>query len=180
MLTQDYLSLKEKIVEAGYACDIEWAENVKPCDNADDFFAEYMWVVLNSGMKNQVAHKISEKIWRSFRFGGQAINVFGHEGKAKAIDYMRENRVIFFASYLHAADKITFLKSLPWIGEITKWHLAKNLGHDCCKPDRHLTRISKQYSTTPEGLCKRLSEETGDRIALVDLVIWRAANLGLI
>ena len=75
---------------------------------------------------------------------------------------------------------MAYLESIPWIGGITKYHLAKNLGFDCCKPDRHLVRISKEYNTSPEELCKRISEATGDRVATVDLVIWRVANLGLI
>ena len=60
---------------------------------------------------------------------------------------------------------------------ITCWHLAKNYGHDCAKPDRYLTRIAGAEGT--HDLCARLAKETGDRIATVDLVIWRAANLGL-
>lgn len=75
-------------------------------------------------------------------------------------------------------QKVAYLRSLPWIGDITCWHLAKNYGHDVAKPDRHLVRIAGDEGV--HGLCARLARESGDRVATVDLVIWRAANLGMI
>jgi hypothetical protein len=79
-----------------------------------------------------------------------------------------------------AADKLSFFESLPWIGPITKYHLAKNFGVECCKPDRHLVRIARQYDMTPDELCRKLAEETGNSVNTVDTVLWRAANLGFI
>jgi len=34
--------------------------------------------------------------------------------------------------------------------------------------------------SAPQELCERLAKATGDRIAVVDLVLWRACNLGLL
>ena len=136
--------------------------------------------MLNSGMKNQIARQIETKIYEAWKRGESTSSAFGHKGKADAIEYVKNNREDIYNRYLQAENKIDFLQSLPWIGSITKWHLAKNLGFDCCKPDRHLMRIATQHNTTPEELCKKIAAETGDRIATVDLVIWRAANLGLI
>lgn len=73
-----------------------------------------------------------------------------------------------------------YLQTLPWICPITKYHLTKNLGLDVCKPGRHLVRIAGDYDMTPEELCEKLSKEAGDRVAMVDNGIWRAANLGFI
>ena len=58
--------------------------------------------------------------------------------------------------------------------------LAKNLGVDCVKPDRHLVRIAKMYNTNPFDMCQKLSDLTGDSLNTVDTVIWRAANLRMI
>ncbi|MDD4997282.1 MAG: hypothetical protein PHI99_03975 [Syntrophales bacterium] len=180
MTEAEYLKLKDAIIKAGYSEEIDWSESIKNCKSADDFFNEYVWIVLNSGMKNQVARIIQKRIYDAWEQGKPTSSAFGHKGKVKAIDFVRKFRHKFFAEYQIVSDKIRYLSILPWIGEITKFHLAKNLGFDCCKPDRHLVRISKSYGTTPESLCKKLAEETGDRIATVDLVIWRAANLRLI
>lgn len=180
MTTQEYLEAKAEIILAGYRKEIEWAENLKPCESAFAFFVEYGWVVVNSGMKNQVAVKIWGRILDAFSKSRPISEVFGHKGKVAAIEYVWRNQHNLFIDWGQAQDKLAFLKSLPWIGDITKYHLAKNLGTDIAKPDRHLVRIAERSGETVQGLCERLSNETGDRVALVDLVIWRACNLGII
>lgn len=115
------------------------------------------------------------------RNNNQPINtVFHHKGKVKAIEYIIANGERLFEEYIESKDKLEYLKTLPFIGEITKYHLAKNLGENVVKPDRHLVRIANNYNTTPYELCEKLSKETSYRIATIDLIIWRAANLGLI
>jgi hypothetical protein len=75
-------------------------------------------------------------------------------------------------------EQLAWLRKLPWIGKITAYHMAKNLGVDCCKPDRHLVRLAQVIDSEPETLCHDLAAATGDRVATVDTVLWRAANLG--
>jgi hypothetical protein len=127
-------------------------------------------------MKNQIAQKIWLKVRPVVEAGGSASEVFGHKGKAAAIDRVWRDRSELLFQYLEAADKMEFLRRLPWIGGITCWHLAKNYGLDVAKPDRHLVRIAGEEGT--HAMCERLARESGDRVATVDLVIWRAANQG--
>jgi hypothetical protein len=180
MQAETYFDLKRLIISFGYERDVTWAENVGECKSSEDFAREHAFVVCNSGMKAQIARKIFERVWAALIAGKDPALVFGHKGKVEAIVHVYELRQQIFAEYLLAQDKLAFLETLPWVGAITKYHLAKNFGVDCCKPDRHLVRISKGYETTPEELCKRLAAETGDRIGTVDYVIWQAANLGLV
>ena len=174
-----FLKLKSTLEHNGYSEEIAQANAIKRCDNPDDFFSEFMWVVLSSGMKNQVARLIEGRIFEAWRVGCATSTAFRHVGKVKAIDYVKENRVEVFTQYLCADDKLEYLKSLPWIGDITKYHLAKNLGTDVVKPDRHLVRIARKYSVSCFELCQRLADLTGLRVAAVDQVLWRAGNLGL-
>jgi hypothetical protein len=157
-------------------------ETVKAPESALGFFQEYAWVVLNSGMKNQVAQMIWDKVKSALRLGDRVDTVFKHPGKGTAIQQAWGNREKLFLDYQSqpAAELLNWLQALPWIGPITKYHLAKNLGLDVCKPDRHLVRIASKYGLTPEELCTALARKIGDRVATVDLVIWRAANLGMI
>ena len=180
MHKKQYLNLKKLIALRGYDKEITWSQNLRPCTDSWNFFREFMWVVLNSGMKNQVAEKIHYRIWEALADGKPISSAFNHKGKVDAINTVMESHELYFNSYSLAVDKIEYLKTLPYIGDITKYHLAKNLGHDCCKPDRHLERIALSYNLTPKTLCMKLAKATGDRIATVDLVIWRSANLGLI
>ena len=175
-----YLDLKKTIIDAGYEDDIQWAENVKPCTSSDDFFIEFVFVVCNSGMKAQIARQIFNRLIQAMKSRSSLWGAFKHPGKLGAIGYVWAIRNQLFFEYFKSKDKIEFCKSLPWIGDITKYHLAKNLGVDCIKPDRHLVRIAKTYNTDPFSMCQKLSNELGDNLNTIDTVIWRAANLGLI
>lgn len=187
-----YRELRAGIIAAGYDDEIAWAEGLKPPETADHFASEYIWVVLNSGMKNQVAQGIADKVYPAIKAGRSASTVFRHKAKCAAIDRFSQTRDQLFAKFsMLQTDVARFyftdpkvlrrlLGIAPCIGQITRWHLAKNWGVDCAKPDRHLERLAEHYKTTTHALCKKLSSETGDRVATVDLVLWRASNLGLI
>jgi hypothetical protein len=178
--TESYLDLKARLIAAGYAGEIDWSENIKAPEDAGVIFNEYAWVVINSGMKEQVARKIWEKVQAALRAGLPVSSAFRHPGKAAAIQQFFDNRELRFAEYkaIPKDGLLSWIHSLPWIGGITQHHLAKNLGVDCAKPDRHLERIAQGFGLTVDALCCALARATGDRIATVDLVIWRAANLG--
>lgn len=174
-----YIEIRAAVSRAGFAGEIEWSETVQPPATADDFALEAAFVICNSGMKNTIARAIFEKVRPVLRLGRSATTVFHHRGKARAIDTIWRDRVRLYREFQEADDKVAFCGALPWIGDITKYHLAKNFGVDCCKPDRHLVRIAEKYDTTPEDLCARLAAATGDRIATVDYVLWRAAAEGM-
>jgi hypothetical protein len=133
-------------------------------------------------MKEQIARKIWEKVRPAVESGASASTVFGHKGKAGAIDRVFRARDTLVPQYMGtaAAEKLDWIRALPWIGPITCYHLAKNYAVNVCKPDRHLVRIATGYGLQPTELCGALAEATGERIATVDMVIWRAANLGLV
>lgn len=173
-----YRTLRAHLVDGGYAGDIEWSQGVQPVCDPLSFWREYAFVVLNSGMKNTVAMGIWRKVQPVVESGGSASQVFGHVGKAAGIDSVYRDRVRLLGEYAAADDKLDYLRGLPWIGQITCYHLAKNFGLDCAKPDRHLVRVAGTEGT--HALCARLAAATGDRIATVDYVIWRAASLGWI
>lgn len=183
MTSDEYIELKRQIIALGFADEIAWAANIQPCTSADDFAIEFTFVVCNSGMKAQIARRIFERIRLAQDHEESAHTVFGHKGKASAIDAMwagREEKFHEFSMLDSDAARVDFLATLPWIGQITKWHLAKNLGVNCCKPDRHLVRIAAASNETPAELCERIAEDLGDKVAVVDLVIWRAANQRLV
>ena len=175
-----FWDLRQKIVNAGYGEEIAWQESVAEPETADEFMWQYIWVVISSGMKNQIARIIEQRIVKAYNDNKPINTAFRHKGKVKAIEFMVANHDKLFEDYLEADSRLEFLKSLPYIGDITKYHLAKNLGEDVVKPDRHLVRIAKQYEVTPLQLCQNLVKETGYKLATVDLIIWRAANLGLV
>lgn len=175
-----YQQLRRNICDSGYAGEIKWAETVAAPENAEYFAQEYAFVVCNSGMKAQIARVIYDKVMAAIAQGQHPATVFGHKGKAGAIWSVWTDRESWFSRFKAADDKVSFLESMPWIGPITKWHLAKNFGVDVAKPDRHLIRVADFYGMTPQAMCEQLANASGDRVGTVDYVIWRACNLGLI
>lgn len=180
MEVETFYKLRDRVVDAGYGDELAWQNEVAEPDNADEFLWQYVWVVISSGMKNQVARVIEQRIVEAYNEGRSIGSAFRHGGKVKAIEYMIRNHDDVFEGYLNADDRLAFLRLLPYIGDITKYHLAKNLGEDVVKPDRHMVRIAKGYGKTPDELCRELSQKTGYRVGSVDLIIWRAANLGFV
>jgi hypothetical protein len=161
--------------------DIAWSENVRAPESADDFASEAIYVICNSGMKHKVAVGIFRKVMAALELNETSASVFNHEGKARAIDWIHTWRVPLFEFYrLPWSDerKLEILQMLPWIGGITKYHLAKNFGLNCAKPDVHLVRLAKREGCTVDVLCARLAGETGLRVATVDVVLWRACATG--
>ncbi len=175
-----YALARTRLAELGYAGEVEWAQNVSAPPTAEDFAREYVWVVLNSGMKNTVARRIMDRVWPRLYADDPIAPVFGHRGKREAIEAVWRQRHWYFAQFNAAQDKLAFCHSLPWIGGITKYHLAKNLGLDVAKPDRWLQRLAAAGDESVEALCSRLAAASSDRVATVDVVLWRACAIGIL
>ena len=178
MITLERFKLLEAAVRArGYGPTIEWTESLAPPAGADEFAEQTIYVICNSGMANTVATVIYDRCMDALRYGQSVTGVFRHPGKSLAIDAIWLERERHYAHYMAADDKISALRSLPWIGDITALHLAKNFGADLAKPDVHMERLARAESTSTEELCARLSAETGYRAATIDTILWRSCAL---
>lgn len=175
-----FKKLEQAVRKAGFETEIAWAEQLGPPANADDFAREAVYVIVNSGMKNTVALGIFDRCIESLQRGTSVRRVFKHPGKARAIAAIWKQRDELFASYRSAEDKIRFCATLPWIGPVTSYHLAKDLGADLAKPDVHLARLARRDRTTVERLCRRLARLSGYRVATIDTILWRACEQGIL
>ncbi len=167
---------KRKVIEKGYTNEIDIVNTRRFKDTtARDFLSQYCYVVINAGMRNQVAEKIYQKLCK------EGSDTIGHEGKRKAIKTMSISYDSQFEKLKNCKtleEKLEFLSNLKWIGDITKYHLARNLGIDCAKPDRHLERLKVKYGFKDvQVMCKFIAEKTNERIGTVDVILWRYSNL---
>ena len=178
--TELFLRIATAVRAAGYTDAIEWSENIKLPAIAEDFATEAIYVICNSGMSNTVAVPIFERCMEALHHGKSVATVFGHPGKAVAIDKIWRRRRSLYRKLLKADDVVEFCGTLPWTGPTTKYHLAKNLGADVAKPDVHMIRLADPEGVTPQQLCERLATETGYRVATVDLILWRACANNII
>lgn len=182
MTIERYLELRLQLAASSkeFFDEYKWSQSLKAPTTPGELVCEYTWVVLNSGMKNTVARKIMDRVWPLLTADQPIGSVFRHPGKVAAIERVWAHRADYFTCFRVATDIIGWCDSLPWIGPITKYHLAKNLGADVAKPDRWLQRVADAGGETVTALCERLATATGDRIATVDVVLWRACVVGLL
>lgn len=180
LTAETYVRVRRKLADMGHAGDYEWSQSLKPPASPEALACEYAWVVINSGMKNTVARKIMDRVWPLLTAGKSIAPAFGHVGKVAGIERVWLYRADYFTCFHSALDVLVWCESLPWIGPITKYHLAKNLGADVAKPDRWLVRLADAEGETVADLCERLARESGDRIATVDVVLWRACAIGVL
>jgi hypothetical protein len=170
-----FLIAYQTVCENGYYNEIEYVRNIQPLELQDDvtFFREYVWVVLNAGMKEQVARRIFDKFMDRLD-----ILTIGHLGKRDAIRRAINEYQQWFVDLKKSDDKLEYLTSLPWIGDITKHHLARNIGIDTVKPDRHLVRLAKEYGfKTPMDLCVEIQKTFHEPLGVIDVILWRFCNL---
>lgn len=195
-LASTYLDLKKSVIIAGYSHEIDWQSGLNfESTTETDFLREAAWVVLSSGFRESIVRKHFKGIskafldWRSAeqinknrkQCRKKAISVFGNRRKIEAItEIVRKvanDGMECIKSNIRSHD-VEYLQEFPFIGPITSYHLAKNLGLHVVKPDRHLVRMA--YMTghdSPLEMCSKVARVVGDSLAVVDLVFWRYATL---
>ena len=111
----------------------------------------------------------------------QALCQFQHVGKISAI--------LFLCKYMDAVgfnewrpcafqDPIQSFQEFPFIGPAAACHLAKNLGFDVAKSDRHLVRLASHHGyASVDEFCNHISSSVGDSVTTVDTVLWRFSAL---
>ena len=195
-LVDRYLAAKEVVIARGYAAEVDW-QTAASLDaiNESEFLRESSWVILSAGMRETIVRRHFAALSAAFldwtsakaihhksdRCRAAALAIFAHPRKISAIVDLVAKVCTNGFDRIKAGvkeDGVTYLQQFDYIGPVTCFHLAKNLGLDCVKPDRHLVRLAASTgSKSPLDLCRILSDATGDRLAVVDLVLWRFATL---
>lgn len=172
----------------------EWSQNITPPTTPEHLAGDIIWIILCAGRSAQAARTLEKRVFAALHAGQPAVTAFGYRAKAAAIDRAWLERDADFAAFqaVHAKGDVDAMLewcgAIPFVGAITRYQLAKNVGFDVCKPDIWLARCAGFPEKTPvkrlfpacQGLCRDLSEATGDRIATVDSVLWLAGNKQLL
>ena len=187
-----YHRARAAVAASSFRNEIIWQANRELEEISETgFLKEAAWVVLNSGFRESVARKkfnhlsLSFGDWESAGFivdnrelcMSCALDGFGHRGKVRAIADIADQVARSGFDLLKQDifdDPISTLRRLPYVGPVTVWHLAKNIGCDVAKPDRHLVRVASEFGfDCVHTFCGEISEATGERVGVVDIVIWR-------
>lgn len=178
--------------ESSLQAEVEWQRNASVERLTEsEFLRESAWVILCSGFRESVVRKIFDYVslcfcdWESASSISEsgplcvksALRAFRNEPKLRAIRdiaclVQRDGFSTIKAAVI--ADPIGELRHLPYIGPITVWHLAKNLGLNVAKPDRHLVRLANHLGfQSAAQLCTAVAEASSEQTNVVDLILWR-------
>lgn len=156
-----------------------------------ELLRESAWVVLCSGFRESIVRRYFGHIslcfcdWESAEAIVEAYpackfaakHVFANDAKLEGIVGIARHVVeVGFSNFKKAilCNPILALQGLPYIGPITVLHLAKNIGVDSAKPDRHLARVSSKLGfPDAASLCAAVACATGESVSIIDLIIWR-------
>ncbi len=197
-----FFAIEKHIIDSGLGEDKDSFETIKerllspPVLNAEEFAQECIYVVLAGGFRQKIAKKKFGEIMNFINDGGEVceknlLAIFGNANKIRAIVKIWNNRKNFRDEFYESSC----LPKLPHIGEITKNHLLRNLGISNVKYDVWIQRlgIALGKSDLQEGfplneevkkLCDKMftqiEKETGLNKGYIDVVLWKACQVGII
>lgn len=190
-----YYRAKRLVCSKGFYPEIYWQERVDiDSVSAQQFLTEHAWVILSSGMSVHVVSSIFNRFAEVFKNWSdieyvlknsdlvryKALSVFANGRKVEAILQMTYYLSNYGLPTIIAQLKQKgpeFFEQFPLLGPATSNHFAKNIGLNVAKADRHLMRISSKFGHSTQSLCTEISKLTGDKISVVDLVLWRYATI---
>lgn len=160
------------------------------------FLREYAWVVYASGFKVEILAKKWKNLSSAyFNFDPiriptsaedfamlrqKVFEVIAHQNKFKAImvTMMLVKKEWEILKRRVLTGRIDDLKQLGYIGNVTKYHLARNLGIcDTGKPDIHIVRLSKHFGyNSPMKFIDKAAEIAKVKRGIVDLAMWAYAS----
>lgn len=188
--------------------EIHYILNNKVVFSPEDFAYECFYVVCVAGFKQDYAKAMCNKIidFINSKNGvfeiDDLLSIYKNKMKVKAIKTIWDNRKQYqntFYSLDTIDKKIEFLGSLPHIGNITKYHLARNLGLNFIKYDIWIQRLGVALCGTDEYVDKvnnskllpeikrfcdimfdNIHKQTGEKVGFIDVVLWRSCQKGLL
>lgn len=195
-LIDAYAAARQHVIANGFLAEIVWQQSrdIKAVTETE-FLSQYSWVVLAAGFRDSVVRRKYPEILDAFLNFSSARKITRHAVTCRtaAMAAFGNKRKIdaILSTIKRVADEgfcdlkirlargdISYLQTFPFMGPATSYHLAKNLGMDVVKPDRHLLRITFTVGyKSPEAMCRDICVNVGERLSVIDLVLWRYATL---
>lgn len=172
----------------------EWRSE-RPENRTDrDLLAEYGWVVVSCGMTAHVTGRLWPRLTAAFRrWDPAAVAAAPRDVQVEALSVLKHPRkigaILAFADSLDrhpgqmqrlaalpVPEVLAWLQTLPWVGPVSRCHLARNLGWDVVVQTGPVVRLAACLGLTPDQLVQETAARVGERIRVVDLVLWNWAH----
>ena len=170
---------------------------------SETFFSQYIWTVYTSGFNAKIVSNMWPKLVLVYNklyhcsylendtiksskdtIRSQALEICNNKRKVDAIIQMSDilGEVLKTGKWLeyknNNLDTPDKLEKLPFIGKITKNHLARNIGIlNVVKEDLHLVRMGNHWGfKTGLELCKKIQETYNLELGIIGLIYWYSAS----
>jgi len=189
---------REHVASRHLLGEVEWQRSRRASQFTEvDLLREAAWVILCSGFREAIVRRSFDKISLSFCDweSARAIVAAASACRANALASIRNEkkidailgvaRRVECIGFVHLKPKIlrepiAELQHFPFIEPVTSWHLAKNLGFEVAKPDRHLVRLARTLGfSDAHELCKSIAVAIDESVQVVDIMLWRYAADGV-
>lgn len=192
----EYFIRARKFAYQNYAEEIKRISSVR-LENVDEhtFFREYLWTVHTTGFSAKAVGKFFDRLAHAYgRYDVLASESFQDacarvrqvcNNPSKIMSVHMTSRLIrdgiaehgwegFRAQSLSSPE---LLKKLPYVGKITCFHLARNIGLlDSVKPDLHLIRMAEHWGFEDcNSMCQSMQQD-GMPLGIIDLILWYSAS----
>ena len=204
-----FFGLEKQIREMGADSDAQSFDEIRdmlshPRRFSSDEFAEMCaYVILAGGFSQKTAKRVHRNIMDYIYKNGADFDalfqIFHNKNKINAICKIWEKRdALCDGFYVCDTDsrRLEYLAKLPHIGKITANHLARNLGVDVVKYDVWIRRLGALYAgigridehgnltddvkQACDDMFAHLVHDTGLPRGYIDVVLWKALQIGLI
>lgn len=198
-----YFERAREFAYANYSDEIQRISSVRLEDITPHvFFHEYIWTVHTTGFSAKAVGKFFARLVEAYgRYDIFAIEdsddsfprirvVCNNPQKIKAVQTTARlmhdgiKKVGWESFREQSLSSPENLQKLPYVGKITCFHLARNIGLlESVKPDLHLVRMANHWRIDDCNLMCRIMrdawrEKTGEILPLgiIDLILWYAAS----
>ena len=175
--------------------------------NPKEFAEEIIYVILASGFKQKTAKKYFYLIIDYLKKSKpptleNLLQIFNNKNKMKAVLKIWENKKKYCKEFYvkkPLQKQLNFLQTLPHIGNITKFHIARNLGlnfvkydiwiqrlgvclfgceNDVCKIDN--SKLSPYIQQICDKMFNELSLSLNEKEGYIDVVLWKACQQNIL
>ena len=197
LAVKTFARAREYVASSNLSGEVEWQRTRRISQFTEtDLLREAAWVILCSGFREAIVRRLFDKISLSFCDWESARSIVASASacRANALASIRNAKKIdAILGVARRVDCIGFgplrgrilqepiaeLQQFPFIGPVTSWHLAKNLGFEVAKPDRHLVRLARTLGFgNAQELCGSIALAVDEAVHVVDIVLWRYAANG--
>lgn len=162
-----------------------------PGDRTDsDLLSEYAWVVAGAGLTYAACAKQHQRLAQAagswapaalLAATGPIAEVFRNQRKRTAILEMADYLVghpgeMAALARMEPAAVHARVATWPFIGAVNRYQFLRNLGYDEVARSGPVVRLAAMLDLDTRDLCERIARQTGERLRVVDLILWEWAE----